>query len=298
MHIVPLQTAHLDVLRDLYLVATSPVPHCRFMPSEAMFRAALTQLSEDDVRVLVVEEAGTAHGFAALRQLTQKESDPQWADITALFFANDAAGQALLAACEAQICRADIDYILAFPNTHGQCPVPGYNGGWDGLSDRMPATARLLARNGYRPYYRELHMTCDFDRFPPLPNPAPPGITLVEAMDDRGRLTLQAMAESQLVGVCIYGTLDRLSDDLAARRWGYIWGLEVAEAFRRRGIARYLLTSSLAHLHAQGCTGCWLTTGADNWPAQPLYLSLGFEVVDSSACFRKALTPWKLTTSS
>ena len=39
----------------------------------------------------------------------------------------------------------------------------------------------------------------------------------------------------------------------------------------------------------QGCTTCWLTTTADNWRAQPLYYSLGFEVLDCSVSFCKQL---------
>ncbi len=35
--------------------------------------------------------------------------------------------------------------------------------------------------------------------------------------------------------------------------------------------------------------GCWLTTGADNWEAQPMYLLLGFEIVDTSACYTRQL---------
>ena len=45
---------------------------------------------------------------------------------------------------------------------------------------------------------------------------------------------------------------------------------------------------ALGHLRRLGCDTCWLTTGADNWPAQPLYLALGFEIVDCSASYRKS----------
>ena len=43
---------------------------------------------------------------------------------------------------------------------------------------------------------------------------------------------------------------------------------------------------SLADMANDGDEGCWLTTGATNWGAQRLYLSLGFEVVDASTSFR------------
>ena len=90
--------------------------------------------------------------------------------------------------------------------------------------------------------------------------------------------------------MCVYSTLAALSDDPQAAQWGYIHWLHVAPELRRHGLARYLLTSALDRLYRERCSGCWLTTGADNWPAQPLYLSLGFEIADASATFRRQLS--------
>jgi ribosomal protein S18 acetylase RimI-like enzyme len=44
---------------------------------------------------------------------------------------------------------------------------------------------------------------------------------------------------------------------------------------------------TLEHMRSLGCHSCWLTTGAENWPAQPLYLALGFEIVDCTASYQK-----------
>ena len=95
--------------------------------------------------------------------------------------------------------------------------------------------------------------------------------------------------DNQDVGDCEYSSLAGLSDDPRAARCGYIWGLYTALEFRRQGIARHLLTTALNRLAQQGCTSCWLTTASDNWVAQPLYLALGFTVVDASTSFRKTL---------
>src|SRR5207248_704004 len=100
---------------------------------------------------------------------------------------------------------------------------------------------------------------------------------------------LAAMQGDQEAGICVYGTLADLSDDPQAARCGYIWGLYAAPEFRRQGIARHLLTTAMEQLYRQGCASCWLTTTSDNWEAQPLYLALGFEIVDTSASFRKTL---------
>jgi ribosomal protein S18 acetylase RimI-like enzyme len=272
----------------MYVAVTSPVPHCRFMPSVAMFGSSLMHPRNSTTQILVAEASGTVGGFAAVQQLGQDEAGVLQAAITPLFFTDDAAGQALLEACEGHVRQGDAERILAFPAAHGKCPIPSYNSGWDGLSDRIPTTMRLLARNGYTPYYRELHLTCDFERFPPRSDAVPDGIMLEEETDEHG-VALHAVVNGRKAGTCGYNTLQRLSDEPAAARWGYVGWLGVEEPFRRRGIARYLITSAMARMQTQGCEGCWLTTGADNWPAQPLYLSLGFEVEDCSACFRKVL---------
>jgi ribosomal protein S18 acetylase RimI-like enzyme len=153
----------------------------------------------------------------------------------------------------------------------------------------MPAVARLLAREGFTPYQRELHMACAGRFYPPADAALPPGLTVGPGADDYGNSMLIARQGEQAVGECVYSTLATISPDPGAARWGYIWWLHVAEPLRRRGVARHLLGRAMAHLAEQGCRGCWLTTTADNWPAQRLYLALGFEVVDASTCFRADL---------
>jgi ribosomal protein S18 acetylase RimI-like enzyme len=227
-------------------------------------------------------------GFAALLDGGVAEDGTPEAQITALFTRHEEPGQALVDACVAHVSGAR--RLLAFPASHRRCPIPAYNAGWDGLSDRLRVVARVLARSGFRPFYRELHLECSGAHFPPPVAPAPTDVAIVERNNASGDLIFAAMAGDEEVGVCVYRTLAHLSDHPEARQWGYVMGLHVAEALRRRGVARHLLTRALRHLADHGCRGCWLTTGADNWPAQPLYLALGFEIVDASACFRKEMT--------
>jgi hypothetical protein len=96
--------------------------------------------------------------------------------------------------------------------------------------------------------------------------------------------------DDQEAGICLFMLLSKHSDHPEANAWGYVDWLHVAEAQRRRGLGRYLMTWTLQRLWEQGCCGCWLTTGANNWPAQPLYLSLGFEILDTSSSWEKLLS--------
>jgi ribosomal protein S18 acetylase RimI-like enzyme len=282
IQIVEPQAAHAAALREIYVSATSAAPHCRFAPAVERFAECLLSPRAAPTRVFVAEERGEPHGFAALGRVKHEGDGAEQDAITALFFANLAAGQALLEACEAQASGE----LLAFPADHGYCPITGYNGGWDGLPDRIPAVAQLLARNGYAPYYRELSLTCDLAGVAP-PDTAPVGVDLHESLGRDKQYILRALIGAREVGESHYVTLANWGDERAART-GYVWWLNVQPEARRRGIGRYLMQRTFDHMRRLGCDTCWLTTGADNWPAQPLYLALGFEMVDCSASYRKS----------
>jgi ribosomal protein S18 acetylase RimI-like enzyme len=289
MQIVPLQPAHYDTLHPLYLALTAPAPHCLFQPGPTLFRTGMQFALERGTSIFIAAVRGRAIGLAAITRLRPALDGTVRDAITALFFDSDLTGQQLLAACETQSRAGDASELLAFPNTTNYSPAPCYNGGWDGLSDRIPMVGRLLARNGYRPFHRELHFTCDLERFATETPRKPAGVTLVETADDRGRRTLRALADNRAVGVCVFSTLHRVSDDPETRDWGYLWALGVDVEYREQGLGRFLLRSAMARLHADRCQGMWLTTAADNWPAQALYLTHGFEIVDCSASFTKTI---------
>src|SRR5262249_17485127 len=137
------------------------------------------------------------------------------------------------------------------------------------LSDRMPAIAQLLARNGYTPYHRELQLSCDLGRAAPTQT-TPPGVDLrQQAREQAHSFALYAMSGENKAGECHYITLAHMLGP-HTRHTGYIAWLHVEPDSRRRGIGRYLMVQALDHLRRMGCASCWLTTSADNWPAQPL----------------------------
>ncbi len=60
---------------------------------------------------------------------------------------------------------------------------------------------------------------------------------------------------------------------------GVIEDVFVREAWRRRGIARFLLAEALKYLQGHGLETASLITGTDNDSAQALYQSVGFHIV-------------------
>jgi len=289
MDIVGLQADHLERLYEIYRQVTAGAPHCRFAPSRTQFAAALMTPTVAATQIFVAEEQTQALGFAAFLDQGIAGDGQHEAAITALFVQDETAGQALIEACLQEARLRNVQRIVAFASGHHLCPVPGYNAGWDGLSDQMKVSARLLAQKRFTPYQRELHLTCTGAFFPPPVMSAAISFQLVERPKGGGYQTVVAMVGDKEAGDCEYSTLATVSDDPAAAHCGYIWGLYVDPAFRRQGIARHLLTTALNALYRQGCTACWLTTASDNWEAQPLYLALGFEIVDASTSFRRGL---------
>jgi GNAT superfamily N-acetyltransferase len=59
-------------------------------------------------------------------------------------------------------------------------------------------------------------------------------------------------------------------------QWLGITALEVAEAQRRRGLGRALLTALITYAADTGCRHVWLQVARDNAPARALYEQLGF----------------------
>jgi GNAT superfamily N-acetyltransferase len=291
MEIVSLQAEHLGALDALYRRVTASVPHCRFAPRPQAFADALLKPAREGTQIIVAVDEEGPRGCAALLDGGRTEEGLHEAELTALFVEDAAAGQMLLEATTTRAQALGAERLVAFPPEHFHGPIRAYNCGWGGLSDRMPSVAHLLAHNGFIPFHRELHLEGLREPFATAPTPEPSGIGFAVRSLADGTTVIAALVADQEVATCEYSRLDRISDDPAAAHLGYIWGLWVDENMRRRGIARYMMSRALADLSGRGCKGCWLTTEATNWPAQALYLTLDFEVVDNSTCFRKVLRP-------
>lgn len=289
MQIVALAPDYLNALDALYRRTTGNVPHCRFAPSPRSLMGALLDAAQAGTQIFVATSDGVPLGFVALRGRGRRAVGRRQAEVTALFTEDAQTGEMLLDAVTAYARDRGAERLLAFPADHFRGPILGYNAGWGGLSDRIGLVAHALARKGFTPFHRELHLEYVAGRYHAEPAPRPPGLTIARRANASGSTVLAACLADQEVGTCEFSRLDRISDHPRAARWGYIWGLEVAAAQRRRGLGRLLMRRALADLWEQGCTGCWLTTTATNWPAQALYLALGFAVVDASTSFRKDL---------
>src|SRR5687768_421689 len=132
MHVLPIDAAHVPALYAIYREVAGPIPHCRFVPSMEHFNRSLMEPARPETRVLVAEDGGEAHGFAALVDRPAGHDGQPTTLLTALFTPDERVAELLVAEALALIEPAR--QIGAFPAEHGYCPVPSYNAGWDGLS--------------------------------------------------------------------------------------------------------------------------------------------------------------------
>ncbi|GAA1603364.1 hypothetical protein GCM10009804_69740 [Kribbella hippodromi] len=92
-----------------------------------------------------------------------------------------------------------------------------------------------------------------------------------EYLETPGALTFVAVSTEETVGWCWGYHLPRPDGSSML----YLHQLAVAERFRRKGIARALISTFINSGRAAGATKMFLTTGAENTAARRLYDSLG-----------------------
>jgi mycothiol synthase len=193
-------------------------------------------------------------------------------------------------------------------------------------SSSEPEGAALLQHEGYTVGYTDLDMA--LDPFAPLPEyPLPPGIEIRPALPEHIRLIAESIAESYRnefpgnrfrdMHSEVAGQAEWYSNPVHDRAlWQVAWDGDLANgagavvgqvlplidrgravidevsvrpAWRRRGLARALLTRALRDLRSRGMMVIRLNTIAE-FPtrARDLYASLGFRVVKAFLRYRKS----------
>jgi len=71
----------------------------------------------------------------------------------------------------------------------------------------------------------------------------------------------------------------------------FLEGIYVLPAYRRRGVARALITAVERWATSQGCQELASDTATDNLRSQSLHMALGFEETERVVYFRKELAP-------
>lgn len=106
-----------------------------------------------------------------------------------------------------------------------------------------------------------------------------------EVIGDESNVLVVAEIDGTPAGYGFAHVLDRLDGDRAL----FVYDIATSEPFRRRGVARAIVTSLLELARSAGCTKAFVVTERSNEAATGLYTSLG-----ASAGFDDVVLSWPL----
>ncbi len=293
--------------------SVDPLSSLENIPSGEELRAALSKAAEAQQldRWLVADVNGLAAGYGQIE--SWYERDGRWVYLILGWvlpaWRGRGIGTALLRWGEATARR------LAAAEHPGERFEFAAN-----ASSTQPDSAALLLQEGYRVGYTDLEM--DLDPAAPLPDcPLPAGIEIRPALPEHIPLIGESIAQSyrdEFPDNRFLGTMldaarqtewysnavhDRTlwqvgwdGDQVAGqvlpmieRGKGLIDEVSVRPAWRRRGLARALLTRALRELRSRHETVVRLNTVAEfRTRARDLYTSLGFRVIKEFPRYRKS----------
>ncbi len=221
-------------------------------------------------------------------------------------------GRAMVRASEAHLQHRAIEH--GYPGPH-ILSATAYN--------TQPRAEELFVSEGYTPAFHFFEMIRPHLDMVPAP-PMPPGLDVRPAQPAHYRPIWEAMQEAfaevpgahlhgeedyarwldgaefqpalwqvawdgdQVVGM-ILNFVDTEANAHYGRRRGYTEDISMRRPWRRRGLARALLTRSLAVLRAQGLTEAALTADRANLLAIDLYESLDYQAMRRFTDYRKEL---------
>ena len=242
-------------------------------------------------RIWFAGQGADIHGVIHIALEDQEPPAPSRGIIRFFWYARGhrAAGQALLEQAEAHFRQQGIGRLLAWHYDH---TYPFYHVEHAYLSQQLDQVHALLGMNGYAVQGSELVLDWpDFD--PSLPDPVDASLKLTinweSGRAQRPGLVLLAHKGEDEVGVCVCSSLGEVSSARQAQDWVYTRWLGVDEAWRGRGLGRYLMRRALHALYDVGYRHATICTLGDNHRAFLLYTNLGYRAVDWTHAYEKAL---------
>ena len=296
VEIVPYEPRHLSALvalADAHLALVPPHDARMIAPALEMVvrqyhRLWLHHYPEDaDIpthhRALVALEAGEPVGLAIVRWSSDDESghvafllaEPSMPE------AADRLIEEATAMLSAQAC--------ATIEAGDRCPI---GLGWFGLPTTWTHLIGAYERAGFACVDGWAIMTGRTDAVPiEPPRPAKEMIhVLLTEHPDRREWRIEFFHDEENVGECdAWGVPPHLDSCPGFGDWITIEWIGVAEEFRRRGLAFWLMVKQMHYHLRAGRHYVMLWTGPDNLPARSLYRRLGFDDGPETRVFRKVL---------
>lgn len=296
--VVEWSLSNTHLLAQVWAEATVDAQYC--YPVEGTAFAAGVRVDEDgdesmatarSERLLVASIGSNPVGFAhtCAAEITLDEKKVACGIIRFMAFAPEspAVGQALLERAEDILSKDGHRHIDAFPLFHG---YPFHNHKIGILSDRLTHISSLLLDNGYHPHDSHLTLVRSTDW---TGDRAKPDLDFrIERDDDTGirsEIILRAFRGDERIGICRFYSSRRYADIPDTEEYCYMRWIGVGEAYRRRGIGRYLLHQALVEMQKEGYKRTVLNCREKNTIALTLYRTTGYSTGEVSHAYYKRL---------
>jgi len=295
MEIVPFEPNMAGGIAHCYNRLVAPVPEC-YPVSEDRFASveSLAHRRLRDEEIAVARKGGEVVGFVhvgvalPVEHYEELEGEPGVIRFLAYRVGERSVGQALLEWAEAWARGRERSAVLAW---EAELRYPFYHFGYAHLSERIGHVRALMGMNAYRELGGELYLT--WPHFTPPKPERPPFDFDLQVEWQEGptarRLSVRALEGEEQVGKCNMD-LRHQSPAPDEKQWCYCDDLWVAERLRGKRLGMFLLSTALSETRAAGCLHAAITTGGANYRAQLMYTNMGFQVVDYTVAFRKALS--------
>jgi ribosomal protein S18 acetylase RimI-like enzyme len=305
MEVSDLASAHSDEAAALFNRLTRGLPHSfPALPEEiaAAIEAPLAY-AQHPVRV-AVQHRGMLRGLAlaALNtpdaaEETFRVAGPGCGSITGLFGDSPDVLEVLTRVVTERLREGGAGRLVAFDA--GEClnQMPFFNAGFAACPEGLAGVGWALSRAGFTLTTRELNMTCDLrerstwslggQRWAQASPLLSAGLTAGTVFRCPEKIEVAVSCGVRRVGSCIGHLIASRQRHRAAESHGYITWLGVDPDYQRQGIGRVLLRLMIEQMRELGVGRVLLTTGSQNWRAQPLYLSAGFVVEGTSVTFAR-----------
>lgn len=158
------------------------------------------------------------------------------------------------------------------------CARYSFGVGWFGIPAAWTHVITAMLETGYRQAETWLLMHGETAFHALLPAAPKDGLRFYWNMNKPAlEWNLTAYYDDTLAGECqVWGVPPHLEDWLEAPLWALIEGIEVAEAYRQRGLGRRLLAEQMRFHARRGVQQFLAWTPADNPAARRLHESMGF----------------------
>jgi ribosomal protein S18 acetylase RimI-like enzyme len=288
-------------LTEFYNEQIADIPHCYAVSADEFQQGLVLDTSSDTgtqdnaawrEQLIVEETQGTILGFIHLAikiAIKTVEADTSQGYIRFLTYERGQrrAGQQLLAAGERYFRAAQVRSIDAF------LPYQGYrfyHVGRGFVVDRWAHVYGLLGINKYRIRHAQVFMEKALveGSEPVLPTTdANLSLSVEVGPQDAPQVSVTLARDGQVVGECDARPVGQLQRSRKGARQFYIPGLWVTEDLRGIGLGRYLVERLHWEMLQRGYDHALIGTELDNYRAQQLYASDGYELLLNEYSFAK-----------